>query len=55
MLRAESLVAEFRARPAGEPVLRALREAVLVVMDRTVAGRSGRVKGLVSGGWRPPR
>jgi AcrR family transcriptional regulator len=37
---AEALVAEFRARPPGEPVLRALREAVLVVMDRTdAAGR----------------
>jgi AcrR family transcriptional regulator len=37
---AEALVAEFRARPPGEPVLRAIREAVLVVMDRTdAAGR----------------
>jgi AcrR family transcriptional regulator len=37
---AEALVAEFRARPSGEPVLRAIREAVLVVMDRTdTAGR----------------
>jgi AcrR family transcriptional regulator len=37
---AEALVAEFRARPPAEPVLRALREAVLVVMDRTdAAGR----------------
>src|SRR3954471_6393609 len=32
---AEALVAESRARPPGEPVLRALRQAVLVVMDRT--------------------
>ncbi|GAA4677078.1 TetR/AcrR family transcriptional regulator [Pseudonocardia yuanmonensis] len=37
---AEALVAEFRARPPGESVLRALREAVLVVMDRhDAAGR----------------
>jgi AcrR family transcriptional regulator len=37
---AEALVAEFRARPPAEPVLRAIREAVLVVMDRTdAAGR----------------
>ncbi len=31
---AEALVAEFRARPPGESVLQAIREAVLVVMDR---------------------
>lgn len=37
---AEALVAEFRARPAAESVLQALREAVLVVMDRhDAAGR----------------
>ncbi|MEU7815587.1 TetR family transcriptional regulator [Pseudonocardia sp. NPDC049154] len=37
---AEALVAEFRARPAAESVLPALREAVLVVMDRhDAAGR----------------
>jgi AcrR family transcriptional regulator len=40
---ADALVAEFRARPPGEPVLRAIREAVLVVMDRTDAfGRDHR-------------
>jgi AcrR family transcriptional regulator len=32
---AESLIAEFRARPRAESVLRAFREAVLVVMDRS--------------------
>ncbi|MBB6553686.1 TetR/AcrR family transcriptional regulator [Nonomuraea rubra] len=31
---AEAVIAEFRARPAGESVLRALREAVLTVVDR---------------------
>lgn len=31
---AEALVEEFRARPAHESVLRAVREAVLVVVDR---------------------
>jgi AcrR family transcriptional regulator len=37
---AEAMVAEFRARPADESVLQALREAVLVVMDRhDTAGR----------------
>src|SRR5690348_14531101 len=37
---AEALVAEFRARPGAESVLQALREAVLVVMDRhDAAGR----------------
>jgi len=36
---AEALVARFRARPPGESVLHALREAVLEVMDRDdVAG-----------------
>ena len=32
---ADALIAEFRARPRGESVLRAFREAVLVVMDRS--------------------
>jgi AcrR family transcriptional regulator len=37
---AEALIAEFRARPAGESVLEAVREAVLVVMDQgDAAGR----------------
>jgi AcrR family transcriptional regulator len=37
---AEALIAEFRARPRSESVLRALREAVLVVMDQgDAAGR----------------
>ncbi|QJY45170.1 TetR/AcrR family transcriptional regulator [Pseudonocardia broussonetiae] len=37
---ADALVAEFRSRPRGESVFGALREAVLVVMDRTdAAGR----------------
>src|SRR4051794_33181957 len=37
---AEALVVEFRARPADESVLQAMREAVLVVMDRhDAAGR----------------
>lgn len=37
---AEALVEAFRARPPGESVLTALREAVLVVMDREdVTGR----------------
>ncbi|GAA2215018.1 TetR/AcrR family transcriptional regulator [Nonomuraea monospora] len=31
---AEAVIAEFRARPAAESVLRALREAVLIVFDQ---------------------
>lgn len=34
---AETLIEEFRARPAGESVLRAFREAVSATMDRSIA------------------
>ncbi|MFF3444892.1 TetR/AcrR family transcriptional regulator [Streptosporangium sp. NPDC002721] len=36
---AEALIAEFRARPRAESVLRAFREAVLVIMDQGDATR----------------
>ncbi|MEV0620023.1 TetR family transcriptional regulator [Nonomuraea sp. NPDC050404] len=43
---AEELIAEFRARPRTEPVLRALREAVLVVMAHGDAGRRDHLEAL---------
>jgi len=43
---AEAFVAEFRARPPGESVLRAIREAVLVVMDRDDAVGRDHVRAL---------
>jgi AcrR family transcriptional regulator len=43
---AEALIAEFRARPRTESVLRALREAVLVVMDQSDAASRDHVEAL---------
>ena len=43
---AEAFVAEFRARPPGESVLRAIREAVLVVMDRDDAVSRDHIRAL---------
>jgi AcrR family transcriptional regulator len=43
---AEALIAEFRARPATESVLRAIREAVLVVMDQSYAPSRDHIEAL---------
>ncbi|WP_214403496.1 TetR/AcrR family transcriptional regulator [Pseudonocardia lacus] len=43
---AEAFVAEFRARPRAESVLRAVRESVLVVMDRDDAVSRDHVRAL---------
>ncbi|GAA4867452.1 TetR/AcrR family transcriptional regulator [Saccharopolyspora cebuensis] len=43
---AEALIAEFRVRPRTESVLRALREAVLVVLDRDDAASRDYVEAL---------
>jgi AcrR family transcriptional regulator len=42
-----ALIAEFRARPRGESVLQAFREAVLVVMDRVGADSGDHVAALL--------